>query len=176
MPADIVQAVAGVLVTFVACWELYCKRNWFLSLCKKKNADVEAPVKEDKEPEEIGELEDNVDAVEVETITEPLEQQFKSSDEGAAANDDNGNNDDECDPESVELEEPATAANPEAISSIYALLAVEPTRNSTTDISTSDNNTYPTNVNEVEELKIGMNKATFITLLAGGASGFLGGW
>lgn len=41
------------------------------------------------------------------------------------------------------------------------------TNGSTVDVSNS------TNMND--ELKIGLNKATFITLLAGGASGFLGG-
>ena len=41
VPTSIVQAVAGVLVTFVACWELYCKRKWFLSflsLCQKNKS------------------------------------------------------------------------------------------------------------------------------------------
>ena len=39
VPTNIVQAVAGVLVTFVACWELYSKRNWFLSLGPCNNND-----------------------------------------------------------------------------------------------------------------------------------------
>ena len=41
VPTSIVQAVAGVLVTFVACWELYSKRKWFLSflsLCQKNKS------------------------------------------------------------------------------------------------------------------------------------------
>eukprot|EP00581_Thalassiosira_minuscula_P001281 CAMPEP_0183743290 /NCGR_PEP_ID=MMETSP0737-20130205/65142_1 /TAXON_ID=385413 /ORGANISM="Thalassiosira miniscula, Strain CCMP1093" /LENGTH=498 /DNA_ID=CAMNT_0025978901 /DNA_START=159 /DNA_END=1652 /DNA_ORIENTATION=+ len=36
VPTKTIQAVAGVLVALVALWEFYTKRNWFLSLCKKK--------------------------------------------------------------------------------------------------------------------------------------------
>ena len=37
VPTAIVQAVAGALVTFVACFELYKKRKWFMSVCQRES-------------------------------------------------------------------------------------------------------------------------------------------
>lgn len=165
VPTNIVQAVAGVLVTFVACWELYSKRKWLLSFIpsscsKNKKADANL---NGEDTAERGEGK----AEEVEGESN------EKSDEIMAgkANDDATNNDESKDEESSKKENQEEQAT---ISSVYASLALaaEPNHNtgdSITDSSPQTNNKGAIKEEEgKEQLKIGFNKATFITLLAGG--------
>ncbi len=169
VPTSIVQAVAGVLVTFVACWELYSKRNWFLSLspCRKdeKGGEAETDGADDsaQNTAERGEA-----GVEVEEVGD--ESNGKTSTNNAPNVDSESHEEaSEKDPAVV-----ATTTPPKTpISSVYASLAVEP--DNTIDMSTAKSSPQ-TNIKteaeavqeEEERLKFGFNKPTLMTLLAGG--------
>ena len=100
-PTKSIQAVAGVLISFVATCEIWAKRDWFCSFCAKK-----------KKKDDVWDK------------------------EGQAVNGD-----------------------------------IQDTEKENGSISRGGSSSSA----EEEELIIGCNKATFITLLAGGTSGFLGG-
>ena len=155
VPTKIVQAVAGGLVTFVACFEIYRKRNWFLSMCKKKEK------KDDKGGSDNDVEANNGDAgkghVE-ETVHSNKEDEFK----------DNPSAEQEVDVSQKEVEMSRSAMNADATNNKSDQTDTQPSNNTT---SQSNKPEEPTS----EEVKIGLNKLTFWTLLAGGASGFLGG-
>ena len=180
VPTSIVQAVAGVLVTFVACWELYSKRNWFLSLslCNNKKKS-----KEDKKDGQVG-ADDTADhaaergeagvgEVGAESNETKEEGIISTNDGDATTTTDNSeaNVDNNEEPSRKELAaaEAATSPNP---SSVYASLAAKP--NSNVDMSTTESSPSPQSNNkppikeDEEQLKIGINKPTLMTLLAGG--------
>jgi len=197
VPTSIVQAVAGVLVTFVACWELYSKRNWFLSslsLCNKKSkgkedgqvgadddtadhaaergeAGVGKVGKESNEPKVEGNEEEIMSTNDGDVSPGPgdASNQIDSESEllGKAATTTTDNSELSL----KELSSAAEAATPPksqtTISSVYASLAVAAEPNSNVDMSS--NNQLPIQGDEDEEqLKIGINKPTLLTLLAGG--------
>ena len=205
VPTSIVQAVAGVLVTFVACWELYSKRNWFLSLslCKENSKDKKdgqavaddttdhAAERGEAGVEEVGEESNETKEEEIILTYDRVVRQedanarkqldSESLDKVAATttttsdnNDAKVDNNEEPSRKDEALAETATPPNPKTnISSVYASLASEP--NSNVDMPTSESsplpqsNTKPSPIQEDEEqLKIGMNKPTLMTLLAGG--------
>ena len=131
VPTAIVQAVAGALVTFVACFELYRKRKWFMSVCQRESRNH-----------------DGVGAMETSAAEEAgVEEEEKSASEEDKFVEDCG----EPDPEDT------------------------PNDTESTDKSGAQINQLSTNEKAADELRIGLNKATFWTLIAGGASGFLGG-
>jgi len=193
VPTSIVQAVAGVLVTLVASWELYSKRNWFLSPCNnmknKGNKDCEkcydtAERGESKVEEarsgsnENEKKEEIIIATEVEVGLVDFKTQLDSElfDKVTTTVDttNDGNNEESSRKDQAGATTPPTPKT--TISSVYASLAINPNNKNISITESSpqpNNNTIPTT--QEERLKIGINKATFITLLAGGASGFLGG-
>ena len=182
VPNSIVQAVAGVLVTFVACWELYSKRKWFLSFCsQKKSKDDE---KEDgrqtdgaddavdhhaaergeagvAEEEDVGEESNGTKEEEISTNDGEVGGEAETTD----VFEENVGNNEEPSPKELAAEAKTTA-----ISSVYASLAVEP--NSNVGISTTAESARSSppqsNQEDEEQLKFGINKPTLMTLLAGG--------
>mmetsp|Transcript_18544 Transcript_18544/g.26363 ORF Transcript_18544/g.26363 Transcript_18544/m.26363 type:complete len:414 (+) Transcript_18544:88-1329(+) len=186
VPTNIVQAVAGVLVTFVACWELYSKRNWFLSLspCNRskdeKGGETETGADDSAQTQntaERGEAGVEVEEIGVGNGDESTEKKETTSSSTSA---NNAPNDDVESREEPSGKDVAATPPKTTISSVYASLAVEPDNNidmSAAKTSTSSQtNIKPDAVQEDEErLKFGINKPTLMTLLAGGASGFLGG-
>ncbi|EJK64898.1 hypothetical protein THAOC_14314 [Thalassiosira oceanica] len=131
VPTAIVQAVAGALVTFVACFELYRKRKWFMSVCQREN--------------------NSHDGGAMET---------------SAADEANEEKEEKCDVGEDNVAENCGEADPEDKPN-----DIESTNNN----SGAQANQLSINEQAADELRIGLNKATFWTLIAGGASGFLGG-
>jgi len=195
-----VQAVAGVLVTFVACWELYTKRNWFLSFlstCNKENKDGGGQTGADETAERGGAKveevggggESNESEKKGEIIITTEVGLAETSEQTAEGTDETVSNaKTQLDSESLDKvtttidttndgnSSAAAATHPKTtISTVYASLAVEPIISTNESLPRVNNNNNSTPTTEEERLKIGINKATFITLLAGGASGFLGG-
>ena len=207
VPTSIVQAVAGVLVTFVACWELYSKRNWFLSLslCNKKSkgkkdgqvgadddgtadhaaewgeAGVVEVGKESNEPKKEEIISTNGGDVSPGPGDADASNQLDSESLGKAATtttDNSESNLDNNEPSRKESAAAEAATPPKSqptISSVYASLAAEP--NSNVDMSISESSPSPQSNNEPpiqqedeveEQLKIGINTPTLMTLLAGG--------
>jgi hypothetical protein len=197
VPTSIVQAVAGVLVTFVACWELYSKRNWFLSslsLCNKKSkgkedgqvgadddtadhaaergeAGVGKVGKESNEPKEEENEEEIVSTNDEDVSPGPgdASNQLDSESEllGKAATTTTDNN--ELSRKELSAAEAATPPKSQTtISSVYASLAVAAEPNSNVDMSSSNNQLPIQGDEDEEQLKIGINKPTLLTLLAGG--------
>jgi len=186
VPTSIVQAVAGVLVTLVASWELYSKRNWFLSPCNnmknKGNKDCEkcydtAERGESKVEEarsgsnENEKKEEIIIATEVEVGLVDFKTQLDSElfDKVTTTVDttNDGNNEESSRKDQAGATTPPTPKT--TISSVYASLAINPNNKNISITESSpqpNNNTIPTT--QEERLKIGINKATFITLLAGG--------
>mmetsp|Transcript_32997 Transcript_32997/g.55941 ORF Transcript_32997/g.55941 Transcript_32997/m.55941 type:complete len:410 (-) Transcript_32997:115-1344(-) len=185
VPTNIVQAVAGVLVTFVACWEMYSKRNWFLSLlspCDKKkkdegggqtNADDSADHTAERGEAGVEEVGNESNDKKEEILTREVGLVDADLDEATttvAGTTNVGNNEEPSQKELATAAATSTLPKP-TISSVYTSLAIEPNNN--IDASTAESKTA--RQEDEERLKIGINKPTFITLLAGGASGFLGG-
>jgi hypothetical protein len=179
VPTNIVQAVAGVLVTFVACWEMYSKRNWFLSLlspCDKKtkdegggqtgaddSADHTAERGEAAGVEEVG---DESNDKKEEILTREVGLVDADLDEATttvAGTTNVGNNEEPSQKELAAAAATSTLPKP-TISSVYTSLAIEPNNN--IDASTAESKAA--RQEDEERLKIGINKPTFITLLAGG--------
>lgn len=156
VPTKIVQAVAGILVTFVALWELYCKRHWFCSFCKKESneqvntvtdTELKADVLENGEVGQATKLEkdDNFE----DNISEEKQERKCPTDglQSPTEEDDQGKYKKEGEILNVAVLEAKTS----------------PDRANTES-------------KPEEELRIiGCNRATWVTLLAGFASGFLGG-
>jgi len=179
VPTNIVQAVAGVLVTFVACWELYSKRNWFLSLspCNRskdeKGGETETGADDSAQTQntaERGEAGVEVEEIGVGNGDESTEKKETTSSSTSA---NNAPNDDVESREEPSGKDVAATPPKTTISSVYASLAVEPDNNidmSAAKTSTSSQtNIKPDAVQEDEErLKFGINKPTLMTLLAGG--------
>ena len=177
VPTNIVQAVAGVLVTFVACWEMYSKRNWFLSLlspCDKKKkdegggqtgADDSADHTAERGEAGVEEVGDESNDKKEEILTKEVGLVDADLDEATttvAGTTNVGNNEE---PSQKELAAAATSTLPKpTISSVYTSLAIEPNNN--IDASTAESKAA--RQEDEERLKIGINKPTFITLLAGG--------
>jgi len=155
VPTNIVQAVAGVLVTFVACWELYSKRNWFLrllSLCntEKKDKDGQSGAVDTAEIGEVGveEAGDDSNEKKEETLAMAINPdaitQLDSESLGKVATIDATNDGNNEEPARKEQTVTATAILPKTtISSVYASLAAEPNNNigiSTIESSPQANN------------------------------------
>ena len=166
VPTNIVQAVAGVLVTFVACWELYSKRNWFLSMgpCNRKKdekgGDTETGA--DDSAQNTAERGEAGVEVEVEEVGVGDEDESTGKKETTSSSANNAPNDD------VESREETSEKDP-------AAAAVEPDNNN--DMSSAATETSPqTDIKpkaikeqeDEERLKFGINKPTLMTLLAGG--------
>ena len=175
VPTKVVQAVAGVLVTFVATWEIWNKRSWFASFCAKKN-------KEKEEVNKVGCNADNNDgektADEEKGVSETAKESEKNNDlelkeerqeDKQPNNEEEGKvdefNDHPNDKKSVIIqattEAPPTRPRMSVAQSIYGGFS-----------SFASSRNVPS---QSDELKIGCNKASLITLIAGGTSGFLGG-
>jgi uncharacterized membrane protein YfcA len=155
VPTKIVQAVAGVLVTFVALWELYCKRNWLCRFCKKEfkeqvNRGADTELKADVL--QSGEVRQNTsekdDNFEVNPSEEKQEREYPTNDlQSPTEEDDQRESDEEGEMPTVSIVEAKTSPD-----------------------------TANTESKPEEDLRIiGCNKATWVTLFAGFASGFLGG-
>lgn len=169
VPTDIVQAVAGVLVVFVACWEIYGKRGWLLGFCKKStsetkggNTDVKEVCKAETRQSSTNVTSDN-NVQDTEQVAPTDNTNPKSPDEESPQDD---NNDEITTLKDSNTEAKEASSNPQTISSVYASMAVESPNDDQEARAVEDSN---------EQFKVGLNKATWITLLAGGASGFLGG-
>ena len=179
IPTNIVQAVAGILVILVACWELYSKRSLFVSICKR----VEDESGDDGDKECLPQERKDQDQVinDAAAKNHEVRGNVPEAVDAAVSKDENK----ELDPESLfEKDADETISNSnktegnehpsntkKTISSVYTSLAVESNEISSSAAPQNDNTTTET----TEEFKIGLNKATFVTVLAGGLSGFLGG-
>jgi uncharacterized membrane protein YfcA len=156
VPTKIVQAVAGVLVTFVALWELYCKRHWLCSFCKKEskeqvNRGADTELKADVlESGGVGQTttSEKDDNFEENPIEEKQEKECPTVDlQSPTEKYDEGKSEEEGDKPNIAVVEAKTSPD-----------------------------TANTELKPDEELRIiGCNKATWVTLFAGFASGFLGG-
>ncbi|KAL7526019.1 hypothetical protein ACHAXR_001275, partial [Thalassiosira sp. AJA248-18] len=207
VPTRTVQSVAGVLVFLVALWEMYDKRNFFMSLCNKnKEEGSESPIEETKDDAEAGnggsnkkseegnespteEAKDDTEAVNDDNIKK------SDGDEGVTeeANDDaEAGKKDSKKSDTDEFEDNDVSAIPvqgdEPVPKVMFSIPNNEAKGGTAKRGTFFNMglgansmhggllSSSTQLNaEHDELKIGPNKATFYTLLAGGSSGFLGG-
>lgn len=178
IPTKIVQAVAGVLVTFVACWEIYCKRNWFVSFCKKEKKEVQEEVKSDDDKKETKEEQEEVKCEEDKEEKTDEREEVKSDDDAkekepmSSGNDDFGDND----VEGGEQQTHEVKQRPDTLMKLSMMMGAK------SAYLTGMDNVYDGKRPEAsqsrepaEEFKIGLNRVTLVTLLAGGASGFLGG-
>jgi len=193
VPTDIVLMVAGVLVTFVACWELYSKRKWFLRCLKKGSTDdaqggetkaggasnqvsgVRVDMQEDgtgaqNDPESLNEdtvIENGVansnKLAGVETTVNPAERKTSTM---------MGNQLD-SDVENIEEVVHGAQDDPDSLDK-DTVIGVTNSTEATGEEKSASSKKEETKTT-LEQLKIGFNKPTFITLLAGAASGFLGG-
>lgn len=159
VPTDLIQAVAGFLVMFVALWELYSKRNWFMNLCKKNDVAKQEGVNNESSEGNIQTEHEQTEHKEGETDAD-VQQQLDTNPESLN--------------EDVITEETNTINNSdrhdvEATSTTITPSASMPQSND------AERNAPSVTTSEAPQFKAGINKATFITLLAGGASGFLGG-
>ena len=145
VPTQIVQAVAGSLVTFVSCFEMYRKRNWFLSVCKKTAQEDDNGGNSNNNNEAKKDVEMGI--VVKETMTESRRSESTKEEEKTIDSARNATN------SGVEQSE----AQQQGIDSTFKDDKVK-------DVKEED-----------DDVKIGINKVTFWTLVAGGASGFLGG-
>lgn len=180
VPTNIVQVVAGVLVTFVACWELYSKRSWFLSLgpCNRRKDEKGGETETGADDSAQNTAERGEAGVEVEIekagVGDKNESTGKKETTSSSKSANNAPNDDVESPEDPNGKDVAATLPETTVSSVYASLAVEP--DNTIDMSTAKtstspqtNNFKPDSVQEDEErLKFGINKPTLMTLLAGG--------
>ncbi|KAL9187678.1 hypothetical protein ACHAXT_006056 [Thalassiosira profunda] len=155
VPTKIVQAVAGALVTFVACFEIYCKRKWFGSVCDRcrtGEGETGAKAAGDAKLEAVEEGNGGGDAE-----AQKMEETAK---------------DDDFEENALESGEPS-GNNADATATNDATIEESNAAESLRDTNAQSNSNPPKE--PFEQLKIGANPATFWTLLAGGASGFLGG-
>jgi len=148
VPTKVVQAVAGVLVTLVAIREIYMKRNWFKSFCVREKKKEEDEEEDEEEEEEKGER--------VGESKENKPEGGGDDEEAAAANEDV---DDKFDDNQVDDSAKIAEENKEVS------VTKSEVRSATSGGAQE----------EEEQVKLGCNKASIITLIAGGASGFLGG-
>lgn len=224
VPTKIIQAVAGVLVTFTACCELYDKINRILGgeriFCRcasKTDANDDEVNKtgcssnsddQDKQEEKIAAIGDTnhdveegkrdvivlpkedvgvlvvedseadcSDEKETDKVTESdcdeeersviLKQKYRASEE-------KDNSESEHPQRCSEKEEDEHQPTTTAIISVGAPCQTNDTQSSSVSVMPSHQETHTSS--SVKELMIiGFNKATFITIIAGGTSGFLGG-
>eukprot|EP00571_Detonula_confervacea_P009001 CAMPEP_0172314472 /NCGR_PEP_ID=MMETSP1058-20130122/22624_1 /TAXON_ID=83371 /ORGANISM="Detonula confervacea, Strain CCMP 353" /LENGTH=329 /DNA_ID=CAMNT_0013028353 /DNA_START=49 /DNA_END=1035 /DNA_ORIENTATION=+ len=160
VPTKTVQSVAGVLVLVVALWEVYSKRSFFMSLCKSKKQEDEGGEIKKEELKDVAKLEkeDEDNFADNAIASSQLDEEIMVE-EDAEDNDDGPS---DAPPRSTFLNLGLGA---------YEVSRREPNLGIDVSPATKKSN----NQEPMDELKIGPNKATFFTLLAGGASGFLGG-
>lgn len=204
VPTRTVQSVAGVLVFLVALWEMYDKRNFFMSLCNKnKEEGSESPIEVTKDDAEAGNGGSNEKSGEGnESPTEEAKDDAEAAnikksdgDEGVTEeeNDDaEAGKKDSKKSDTDEFEDNDVGAIPaQGDESVPKVMFSIPSNES--EGGTNKRGTFlnmglgansmhggllasTTELNaEHDELKIGLNLPTFYTLLAGGSSGFLGG-
>ena len=199
VPTQLVQAIAGVLVTFVAFWELYCKRKWFMGCCvRKKDGETKEDDDDDDDDDIKGEkTERSNDAIDssLPQMSDPElleaggQERSVQSQPSTIKNETSTNSkvidSISCNNMSAVEGEPSslhTSSGDKAINTINnntSTVGEEKNSSSSTTNNTSSKaktiETSKSNTSTEEQLRIGPNKATFLTLLAGGASGFLGG-
>jgi len=165
VPTKVVQAVAGVLVTLVGSREIYTKREWFGSFCvSEKNKNSESDEEEGAEEEkDTGE---DVESVKVDT-------EEHVNDKG----DDKFEENPEPEPEEVEKEAVAAEKSRNDSATGEKVVLSDPSIGFALGVSHISNHEekeveeVPSATGEEEQVKIGLNKATFYTLIAGGTSG-----
>ncbi|KAL7478516.1 hypothetical protein ACHAWX_000120, partial [Stephanocyclus meneghinianus] len=180
VPTRIVQAVAGVLVTLVAVWELYSKRNWFRACWRKAKGSriKEVHGNDNAGGKAVSEMCQVALAAKMEK-----DRHFEENQERAASNN--------PEPE-VELTKNCGIHNLDLSANEETLQIHQTTKTEMDDnvedyekvderrnVNNQEETSNPDRCNDTDaegELKIiGCNKATWYTLLAGGTSGFLGG-
>jgi hypothetical protein len=170
VPTKVVQAVAGVLVTLVGSREIYTKREWFGSFCvSEKNKNSESD-------EEEGTEEEKDTGVDVESVKVDTEEHV--NDKGDDKFEENPEPEPEPEPEEVEKEAVAAEKSRNDSATGEKVVLSDPSIGFALGVSHISNHEEK-EVEEVpsatdlreEQVKIGLNKATFYTLIAGGASG-----
>ena len=172
VPTKVVQAVAGVLVTLVGSLEIYMKRDWFRSFCVREKDGSSDDKDGAEEGKDTGE---DVESVKVDT-------EEHLHDKG----DDKFEENPEPKPEPEEVEEAAEKSTNDSAAG-KKVVQSDPSIGFALGVSHNSNHEEKevegvpsatgggTDEEEEEQVKIGLNKATIYTLIAGGASGFLGG-
>ena len=145
VPTNIVQAVAGVLVTFVACWELYCKRVWLMSLIPCIN-NASSGAQEGKDGQTTAGADDAAEKGEGKVNDEVKEE---------TTNDNNNET-------SEEVAEETFADDGVVVTNDCDVEETPKKQDENESKTPSETKTAE------EQLKFGINKPTLITLLAGG--------